>query len=118
MGADGDTDYPGMEFHAALVTFLYAEGQWVIAWVAPWCACEAEFPRFDSGWVDESRSDSCLEDDGVNVGSLVAVKDSYEFHLLCFAAAGICGFDAWPVEASDGGEPYGAGLSERSVACP
>ena len=57
-------------------------------------------------------------DDCVYVRSLVAVEDGYELAFLCLSAAGICGFDAWPVEPSDGGEPNGSCLSEGGVARP
>lgn len=118
LGADGDADQPGMQFHATLVTLFDAEGQGVVAWIHARRAREGEFPRLNLGRVEQGSSDAGLEDDSVDIRLLVIVEDVDEFLLLALTAGWVSGVDAGPVESSDGGEPYGSRFSQRMIPSP
>ena len=107
----GECHYPGMEFQVALVAFINGKLQGVIARVSVKVSGQAVVPGFQSRGINHGGTYARLQKDGVEVGCCQLVEYLGEFLFLSLNALGRVGFLFGPVEASDGGEPYGAHLS-------
>ena len=101
--ANGDGDHPGVTLHTALMAFVDAELQRIVAWRLSACACHADVPGLDGRWIDGRCPDACLDQDDVDIGFLQLVEDADELLFLLVGRA-----RAWPVEVLDGREPYGS----------
>ena len=99
----GNGDHPGVTLHTALMTFVDAELQRIVAWRLSACARHTDIPGLDGRGIDGRCPDASLDQYGVDIGLLQLVEDADELLLLLVGRA-----RAWPVEVLDSREPYGS----------
>ena len=101
--AHGDGDNPRMTLHTALVALVDAELQRVVARRLSGSACDTDIPWFLGMREDDGGSDTRLEHDGIDIGLAQLVENLDELLALLVGRVG-----AGPVDAANGGEPYGS----------
>ena len=101
--AHGDGDNPRMALHTALVTLVDTELQRVVARRLSGSSSDTDIPWFLSMREDDRGSDTRLEHDGIDIGLAQLVENLDELLALLVGGVG-----AGPVDAANGGEPYGS----------
>ena len=107
---DGQCHYPCVQLHASLVAFVNGKEQRVVVRRLPRLSGQADVPWLKGRRVYHCPADAHLEEDGVDVCRLQAVEQGAELIALPLGRRGTEGMSAWPVYATDGGEPDGARL--------
>ena len=101
--AHGDGNNPRMALHAALVTLVDTKLQRVVAWRLSRSSRDTDIPWFLGMREDDGGSDTRLEHDGIDIGLAQLVENLDELLALLVGGVG-----AGPVDAANGGEPYGS----------
>ena len=101
--AHRDGDNPRMALHAALVALVDTELQRVVARRLARGSRDTDIPWFFSMGEDDGGSDTRLEHDGIDIGLAQLVENVDELLALLVGGVG-----AGPVDAANGGEPYGS----------
>ena len=101
--AHRDGNNPRMALHTALVTLVDTELQRVVAGRLTRRTRDTDIPRLFGMGKNDGGPDASLKHDGVDIGLAQLVEDGDEFLALLVSGVG-----ARPVDAADGGEPYGA----------
>ena len=70
---------------------------------------------YHAGWKDGGASDTCLQEYCIDISLLKLVEDMCQFLLLLSDRLRRGGISVWPVDASDGGEPYGSDFMFRRL---
>ena len=78
-------------------------------------ARETGIPRLATGRKDGGGSDTGLQQYRIDIGLLKLIEDIGQFLFLTLDVIRAVSIDMWPVDASDGGEPYGTYFVFRSL---
>ena len=103
-------DHPGVKLHATAVTLVDGKLQGIVAGRQAGAPRETTVPRLQVGRIDGGGTHTRLQQHGVDAHSLQAVQHLGELLLLCLDAHVMMGVCRRPVDASDGGQPYGSYL--------